>query len=244
MSPIGDNQYGDEIADIYDDLFDDRDDLDVVCSTLLDLAAGGRILEFGVGTGRIAVPLARRGAEVVGIDNSPLMLEKMAAKPDGTKVLGVLGDCCETRTEGSFSLVFSAFSTIFLIGTQDDQVRSFENAAAHLVPGGCFVVEAFVHDRSKWASGSEATTVSVGESSAYLRLGTHDAVAQIIRTQHLSFTPDGTTFRPNRLRYIWPTELDLMARIAGLRRESWWSGWDRSPLAASSGNLIAVYRRV
>lgn len=237
------NPYGDNYADMYDELFGAKDNLQLVVRTLEKLAGGGGVLEFGVGTGRIAIPLAERGIDVTGVDNSQRMLDRMFAKPGGQLVKGLVGDMAEIEVEGEFSLVLLAFSTLFLMNSQEGQARVFENAGRHLRSGGIFVVEVFVHDRSRWASGSEATTVEVGDDCARLRLGTHDPVSQVIRTQTVTVTSDGLTLLPNSLRYAWPAELDLMARIAGFERESWWSGWDQDAFGARSDELVAVYRK-
>lgn len=235
--------YGETFAPIYDALYQQRDDLDVVCGALERLAAGGPVLEFGVGTGRIALPLARRGLSVTGMDSSPAMLAQLRAKPDAERVAALLGDCASTRVPGEFALVLIAFSTIFLLAEQEAQVLCFQNAARHLRPGGVFVVEGFVHDRSMWRANQELVTTGVSEHGVSLRCGILDPVAQRIETQHVELGPSGVTMRRNQLRFIYPSEMDLMARLAGLQLIARWGGWDGAAFGASSGSQIAVYQR-
>jgi len=244
MVKFGDNTYGDDYAEVYDDLFEERDDLKVVGDTLSSLAGDGPILEFGIGTGRLAAPLAQRGYKVYGIDNSQSMLQQIPGKPGAENIHAILGDCTQDRIEGSFPLVFIAFSTLYVMGTQDLQVKCFENAARHLSDNGVFVVEAFLHDRKRWHYGQEATTTKIEDNFASVRFGLHDSVNQLIKIQYIDFTPQGLNFRPNRLRYIWPSEMDLMARIAGLKLRVRWGGWDRSPFTSESVNQVAVYEKI
>jgi SAM-dependent methyltransferase len=244
MVKHGDNTYGDDYASVYDHLFEDRDNLYQVGETLAALAGNGPVLEFGIGTGRLAVPLAERGIKVVGIDNSESMLKKLREKPEAKGITGVLGDCTQDRIEGDFSLVFVAFSTLYVFENQETQVRCFENAAWHLKPGGLFLVEAFVHDRSRWHFGQETTTTKIEHEFASVRVGLHDPLTQLIKLQYMDFTPQGIKFRPNRLRYVWPSEMDLMARIAGLRLKERWGGWDRSPFTSESNSQVAVYEKI
>jgi len=241
---IGDNSYGDLYAAVYDDLFSRRDDVDLVASVLHELAGDGDVIEFGVGTGRLAIPLSRRGHRVYGVDNSSAMLEQLRLKPDSAGVVPVLGDFATVRINEPVSLVFSAFSTIYLPATQEAQVDMFRNAAAHLRPGGRLLVEAFVHDRRRFPNNQEIVAANLGREQATLKIGVLEPASQIIHTQHISFSPGGMTFLPNRLRFIHPSEMDLMGRLAGLRLETRWSDWHRAPFDNSSSNQIAVYTKV
>jgi SAM-dependent methyltransferase len=204
------------------------------------------VLEFGVGTGRLALPLAQQGLKVYGMDNSEAMLERLRAKPGADGIVAILGDFASSRVEAEapFSLVFSAFSTLFLLGTQEAQVECFMNAARHLRTGGYFVVEGFIHDRSRWQQLQEVVTTRIAENSVALRVGQLDPVNQIIRTQHLDFSSDGIAFRPNRLRFIYPSEMDLMARLAGLTLRERWGSWSKASFTADSGTQIGVYEKV
>jgi SAM-dependent methyltransferase len=244
MTKIGESNYGDDWAYIYDDLFANRDDLAVVGNTLAALANGGPVLEFGIGTGRLALPLAARGLKVHGIDNSQAMLDKLRAKPGAENITTLLGDCTKDRMEGEFSLVFIAFTSLFLMGPQDVQVECFMNAARHLRIGGVFLVEAFVHDRTRFLQLQEVVTTKVGDNVVGFRVGMLDGVNQVLRTQHIELTPEGIKFRPNWLRYIYPSEMDLMARLAGLKLRTRWSSWSGAPFTSDSGTQIAVYEKV
>jgi SAM-dependent methyltransferase len=241
---LGDNAYGDMYADVYDDMFEDRGDTNVATALLHELAGTGDVIEFGVGTGRLAIPLAARGHRVYGVDNSKKMLDRLVAKPGAAGVTPVLGDFTEVRIEASVSLVFIAFHSIFLLGTQDAQVRAVVNAAAHLPIGGRFLAETFVHDRRKLVDDQEVVVTRMEEGSATIRLGIFDPATQTIRTQKLTIGGDGVSFLPNRLRIIHPSELDLMARLAGMRLEFRWSDWERRSFGAESNNHIAVYQKV
>lgn len=241
---FGDNSYGDLYAAVYDGLFARRDDVDLVASVLHELAGNGDVIEFGVGTGRLAIPLSRCGHRVYGVDNSPAMLEQLRSKPDSNRVVPVLGDFATVRIDEPVSLVFSAFSTIYLPATQEAQVEMFRNAARHLRPGGRLLVEAFVHDRRRFPNNQEVVAANLGPEQATLKIGILEPATQIIHTQHVTLTPGGTTFLPNRLRFIHPSEMDLMGRLAGLRLESRWSDWRRTPFDNSSSNQIAVYTKV
>jgi SAM-dependent methyltransferase len=244
MQQIGDNRYGDTHAETYDALFQERDDLALVSQALARLAGVGPVLEFGIGTGRLALPLAQSGLKVYGIDNSPAMLERLRTKPGADQIISVLGDCTCDRVEGSFTLVLIAFSTIFLFESQDTQVQCFQNAARHLQRGGVFVVEGFVHDRSQWHNNQQIVTTSVADDVVMLRCGVLDPVQQLIETQQVELSPQGIKLRPNRLRFIYPAEMDLMARLAGLRLRERWSDWSGAPFRASSTTQIAIYEKV
>jgi SAM-dependent methyltransferase len=241
---LGDNAYGDLYAADYDSLFADRDDVSLVTSVLHELAGPGDVIEFGAGTGRLAIPLSKRGHRVYGVDNSQAMLDALRAKPDSQGVTPVLGDFGSVTVGKPVSLVFSAFSTLYLLGSPEAQTQSFRNAAAHLAVGGKFLVEAFVHDRTRFVNNQEVVAMDIGEAAATLQIGLLEPAAQIIRTQRMTFTPDGIKFLPNRLRFVYPAEMDLMARLAGMTLESRWCDWDRHPFESSSSNQIAVYRKV
>lgn len=241
---IGDNSYGDDYVDVYDKYFDARDNEQDVGATLAGLAAGGRALEFGIGTGRLAIPLAATGVEVHGIDNSEGMLDVMKKKPRAKNIRSYLGDATTMRIPGEFQLVFIGFSTIYLLGSQEVQLQCFRNAAAHLPVGGKFLVEAFLHDRLQWPTGEQFSTTGVEREMVTARAATHDPVEQIIKLTHMTIRPDGVSFRPNRLRYIWPSELDLMGQLAGMRRVARWADWKKSPFNAQSTNIVSVYEKV
>lgn len=247
----GPSTYGDRIADVYDEWHAARDGYDAMGTTtavavLADLAAeggGGAVLELGIGTGRLALPLAARGVAVSGIDASQAMVDRLRAKPGGDAVPVTIGDFADVAVDGPFSLVFVAFNTFFALLTQEDQVRCMANVADRLAPGGLFVVEAFVPDLGRFQDDRALSVLSVDADRVVLDAGVHDPTTQTIDVNHVVLTEAGTRLQPIRLRYAWPSELDLMARLAGLALRDRWGGWDRGPLTARSRGAVSVYLR-
>jgi SAM-dependent methyltransferase len=233
--------YGDRIAEVYDDLHATRTEADHAAAVLADLARGGPVLELGIGTGRIALPLAERGVAVHGIDASEAMVARLRAKPGGAEIPVTLGDFADVAVDGSLSLIFVAFNTFFALLSQEEQVRCFRNVADHLAPGGVFVIEAFVPDLSRFARNQNLTTVRVDDESVLLDASLHDPVGQRLASQHIVITEGGTRLYPVQLRYAWPAELDLMAQLAGLRLRERWGGWQRGPFTAADGQHVSVY---
>lgn len=207
---------------------------------LAGLAAGGRALEFAVGTGRIAIPLAARGVEVVGIELSQPMLDRLRAKPGSERVLALQGDMTLTRADGTFSVVYLVFNTITNLLTQDAQVACFENAAAHLEPGGCFVVETFVPALQRLPVGERLVPFDVSDD--HIGIDEYDVVNQMLVSHHVSTRTDGVTRSSGRFRYAWPAEYDLMARIAGMQLSDRWADWHRTPFTATSTSHVSVWR--
>jgi SAM-dependent methyltransferase len=204
--------------------------------------AGVRALELAVGTGRVALPLAARGVQVAGIELSPHMADRLRAKPGAEAIHVTVGDMTTTRVEGTFSLVYLVFNTIMNVTTQDEQVAVFENAAAHLAPGGRFVVEVGVPSFADHASAAHGQVFDL--SPGHVGIDTHDdPVGQIISSHHWTLIAGRWVRDSAPFRYVWPSELDLMARLAGLRLEHRWSGWDWSPFTAASTKQVAVYRK-
>ncbi|HYY77790.1 MAG TPA: class I SAM-dependent methyltransferase [Actinomycetes bacterium] len=235
--------YGDRIADVYDQWYGDRPGLDDCVELLAALAGPGPVLELGIGTGRVALPLAARGQRVHGVDASEAMVARLRAKPGGEAVQVTVGDLGEVPAEGPFSLVFVVFNTFFCLLTQDDQVRCFARVAERLAPGGAFVVEAFVPDPRRLAQLQELTVDQVGADRVVLSATRRDPVGQRIDSQHLVLGADGIRMQPVAIRYAWPAELDLMARLAGLRLRDRWAGWRREPFSADSSAHVSVYER-
>jgi SAM-dependent methyltransferase len=235
--------FGEEVAARYDDLSPREDTLaTVVC--LEQLAAGGPALELAIGTGRVALPLAARGIRVDGIDISAAMVARLRARPGGDQIAVTLGNFAEVPVEGTYRLIFVVFNTLFNLLTQDEQVRCFENVAVHLTPEGLFVVEAFVPTfltRLRDNQYVDAEAIKVGE--VRLDVGRHDPVTQRLEESHVVFTRDGVRLYPIVTRYAWPSELDLMARIAGLHLKERWGGWNREPFTADSSSHVSVYGR-
>jgi SAM-dependent methyltransferase len=243
MKEYGPATYGDRIAEVYDEWQATRLDTDAAVDTLAELAASGPALELGIGTGRIALPLAARGIAVQGIDASEAMVVKMRAQPGGEAIPVTMGDFADVAVEGRFSLIFVVFNTFFGLLEQDEQIRCFRNVADHLADDGLFVVEAFVPDPARFDRGQRVATTLVESDRVRLDLSTHDPVKQQVFTQHLAIDDEEIRLYPVRLRYAWPAELDLMARLAGLRLRDRWSDWRRSPFGAGSAQHVSVYRR-
>jgi predicted TPR repeat methyltransferase len=237
------DSYDESNAARYDELAV-RGDEEVAVAFLERIADGGPALELGIGTGRIALPLAARGVEVHGIDLSEPMVAKLRAKPGGDRIAVTIGDFSSTVVEGAFRLVYVVFNSFFNILSQDDQVRCFENVAAHLADDGVFVIEALeptwlvslAHDQYVHAEKIEPAAVM-------LDLLRHDGATQMIEENHVSLTAAGVVFNPVVQRYAWPSELDLMARIAGLRLHERWGGWSGEPFTSKSELHVSVYGR-
>jgi len=242
MADYDETTYGERIADVYDTLTEVPTDTDETVALLAELARGGRALELGIGTGRLALPLHARGIKVEGIDASPAMVDKLRDKPGGREIPITVGSFADLKVDGRFSLIFVAFNTFFALLTQEDQLRCFAGVAAHLEPQGAFIIEAFVPDLSRFDRGQRIEVTDVEMELVRIDVTRHDPVAQQIFAQHVVFTEAGTRFYPVRLRYCWPSELDLMARLARLRLENRWGGWLRQPFGPNSGKHVSLYR--
>lgn len=238
------NYFDERVASRYDEdesaMFD-PDVVDRTVDALAELAGGRRVLELAVGTGRIALPLSERRVEVSGIELSPAMVDRLRAKPGGEHVDVTVGDMTTTRVAGDFGLVYLVFNTINNLLTQDAQVACFRNAAEHLAPGGCFVVEVGVPVLQRLPPGEvhyvfQHSDVAVGVDEI-------DVVSQRMWSHHYAL--DGSTYRRTSVpfRYAWPSELDLMARLAGLRLRERWSDWERSPFTAESRAHVSVWEK-
>lgn len=218
--------------------------LDPAVDCLATLADGGRVLEFAIGTGRLALPLARRGFDVTGIELSADMLAELRRSPGSETIHAVQGDMATARVDGEFSLVYLVFNTITNLTTQDEQVACFENAARHLAPGGRFVIENGVPALRSLPPGALGRPFAVGDDYLGIDDFTDRTHLQISRSRHFRRSADGS-FREFTapFRYVWPSELDLMARIAGLTLEHRWAGWDRSPFTGDSPSHVSAWRR-
>ena len=238
--------FDEDIAASYDEDSADRfapDVLDATVEVLAGLADGRPALELAIGTGRIAVPLATRGVPVSGIELSPAMLAQLRAKPGAAVITAVEGDMTSTRVEGEFGLIYLVYNTIANLTTQDEQVACFENAARHLAPGGSFVVEVYLPILRLLPPGERFHVFT--ETPGYHAFDEYaDPVSQLHWSHHLRLHDDGTYRRTSMpFRYVWPAELDLMARIAGLRLKERWADWDRSPVTADSEQHVSVWEK-
>jgi Methyltransferase domain len=234
--------FGERVAARYDDVSWGMFDPALLTATadfLAEMANGGAALEFAIGTGRVAVPLAERGVKVAGMDNSEPMLRRLREKAPAIEA--VEGDMATTHVEGDFSLVYLVFNTIFNLTTQDGQVACFENAAAHLQSGGRFVIEARVPEIQRLPPGQSVLPwrADPGGMSYYV----YDVVTQRLSGQHYYFKDGLIEASPTEMRYAWPAELDLMARIAGMRLQNRWGGWKKEPFTNLSPSHISVYEK-
>jgi SAM-dependent methyltransferase len=243
MEEYGTKTYGKLNAGRYDALYEDvmaKETRDSV-ETLAELAAGGKVLELAIGTGRVALPLAARGLTVHGIEASKAMVARLREKPGGSAIPVEIGDMAEVGVNDSFDLIYLVFNTIFNLTTQEAQVRCFHNAARHLNAGGVFVVETVVPDLSGYVDGQRMKGSWARMDSARFEIAIHDPVLQTVAFQRIVISEEGTEMTPHFMRYAWPSELDLMAQLAGLERRERWAWWNRSPFTAGSKSHVTVY---
>lgn len=240
MKSYGADTYGERIAPIYDQRYPDVAAGQV--ELLAELADPGPVLELGIGTGRLALPLAARGVRVHGIDASPSMVDRLRAKPGGDEVNVTIADFADFDLGERFSLVFVAFNTLFALTSQRTQVTCFRAVARHLMPGGRFLVEAFVPDLGRFDRGQRIRLHRLELDRVELDCAVHDPVAQLVTDQHVTLGPGGIQCYPVQIRYAWPSELDLMATLAGLESEARWGSWDRRPFDSGSGTHVSVWR--
>lgn len=232
--------YGDGIAEIYDQWYSSLDSEGAV-GFLAELAGQGPALELGIGTGRVALPLARRGIAVHGIEASAAMVAKLRAKPDGDGIPVTMGDFADVDVRGEFPLVYIPFNTLFCLLTQDEQLRCFRNVAGRLSPNGVFVVEAFVPDLSRFDREQRLGLEDFAPDGIRIEASKHDRAAQRVETRHVVISRRGVEFYPLEVRYAYPSELDLMARLAGLRLHERWGGWRRERFTSASMSHVSVY---
>jgi SAM-dependent methyltransferase len=234
--------FGEDVAEMYRDL--QRGDEMAAVAFLEQLAGRGPVLELAIGTGRIALPLAARGIRVDGVDISPAMIAQLRAKPGGDEIAVTVGNFADVPVPGTYRLIFVVWNTLFNLLTQADQGRCFENVADHLTDDGSFVVEVFVPAflyRLRHGQYVDAEAIRVDE--VRLDVLRHDMATQMIEESHVSLSSAGVRLNPVVQRYAWPSELDLMARIAGLRLKYRWGGWNREPFNSTSNTHVSVYGR-
>ena len=239
--------YGDAIAERYDALYDPLEDTGPIASALNELADGGPALELGIGTGRLALPLAALGTAVSGVDASPAMVERLRAKPGGDAIAVTMGDFGDPDTvvaaDGPFTLVYVVFNTFFALLTPEAQQACFRAAFTVLAPGGRFLIEAFVPDLGRFDRNQRTATSFVGLSEVHLESATHDVSTQRVDSAHIIVGAGGTKLYPVSLRYAWASELDLMGAAAGFAHEHRWGGWDRSAFGRNSTKHVSVWRK-
>jgi SAM-dependent methyltransferase len=237
-----DGYFGARVAAHYDEatpeMFEAKA-IDPVVDLLAELARGGRALELGIGTGRIALPLTARGVEVHGIELSQAMVARLRAKPGGERIPVTIGDFSQTRLEGSFSLAYLVFNTINNLTSQAAQVACFRTVAAHLEPGGCFVIEVGVPDLRRLPPGERFVAFDVSER--HWGIDEYDVANQGLVSHHLSVV-DGALERESvPFRYVWPSELDLMAELAGMRLRERFEDWSREPFTSESRKHVSIW---
>jgi len=238
-----DGYFDEKVASTYDsdvDAFSPQA-VDPVVDFLTELAGGGSVLEFGIGTGRIALPLAMKGIEVYGIDFSNAMLAKLAEKTGGDRIVVTQGDFATASCRRTFSLVYLIFNTIMNLTSQDEQVRCFQNAALHLNPGGCFVIEVMVPALQLIPHGQTNHVFELREH--HWGIDTYDVVSQCLESRHVRVRNQKVELSSTPFRYVWPSELDLMARIANLNLKARWGGWKKEPFTNTSRYHVSVWEK-
>ncbi len=238
------NYFGERVAVRYDESAAEMFEpavVDPVVDFLADLAGPGAALELGIGTGRIALPLTQRGVRVHGIDLSAAMVERLREKPGAADIGVTIGDFATTNVEGTFSLAYLVFNTINNLTTQEGQVACFQNVAAHLEPGGCFVIEVGVPALQRLPPGETVRAFSV--SPTRLGFDEYDVVSQGLISHHYWVVDGKLEVLSIPFRYVWPSELDLMARLAGMTLRERWSGWKREPFTSDSTKHVSVWEK-
>jgi SAM-dependent methyltransferase len=239
-----DGYFGESVAARYDESSAEMFEpgvVDVAADILAGLADGGRALELGIGTGRIALPLARRGVPVHGIDLSQAMVARLRAKPGGDVIGVTIGDFATTRADGTFSVAYLVFNTIMNLTTQAAQVACFRNVAAHLEPGGCFVIEVGIPDLRKLPPGQDVVPFHV--SPTRWAFDRYDVATQAMSSNYIQVVDGRGAYTSIPFRYVWPAELDLMAQLAGLRLRDRWDGWTRAPFTSESRQHVSIWEK-
>jgi SAM-dependent methyltransferase len=242
--PGEDGYFDERVAARYDEASADVFDpavVEPVVDVLAELAGGGRALELGIGTGRIALPLAALGVAVHGIELSRAMVAQLRAKPGGDEIGVTIGDFATTSVDGTFAVAYLVFNTIMNLTTQDEQVACFRNVATHLEPGGCFVIEVMIPELQRLPPGETLRVFELSES--HWGIDEYDIAGQRLVSHHVHFLDGGAERVPMPFRYVWPAELDLMAQLAGMRLRERWSGWKREPFTSQSRSHVSVWEK-
>jgi SAM-dependent methyltransferase len=236
--------FGEPVAERYDESTADLSGpptVDPVVDFLVDLSFDGTALELGIGTGRIALPLSQRGIRVHGIDLSEAMVSRLRAKPGADRIGVTVGDFATTTVAERFSVAYLVFNTIMNLTTQDEQVACFQNVAAHLQPGGCFVIEVMVPDLQRLPPGETVRPFTV--SATRLGFDEYDVASQGLVSHHYWVVDGKLEGNSMPFRYVWPAELDLMARLAGMSLRERWRGWKREPFTSDSRTHVSVWEK-
>jgi SAM-dependent methyltransferase len=237
------NHFGERVAARYDDDVEifDPSVVDPVVDFLAGLAGDGAALELGIGTGRIALPLARRGVRVSGIDLSEEMVARLRAKPGSEDIAVTIGDFATSRVDGTFSVAYLVFNTIGNLTTQAAQVACFRNVAAHLGPGGCFVIELLIPDLRRLPPGDTMRVFHASET--HWGIDEYDVANQGLTSHHFTLVEGRFELVSMPFRYVWPSELDLMAELAGMTLRERFGGWNREPFTAESTKHVSVWEK-
>ena len=236
--------FGEAVAARFDERYAYQADpsvVDPIVAFLVELAGDGDALELGIGTGRIALPLAERGVRVHGIDLSEAMVARLQAKPGAEQIGVTVGDFASTAVDGAFSVAYLVANTIMNLTTQEEQVACFRNAAAHLEPGGCFVIEVLVPGLRRLPPGERLQPFDV--TPTHLGFDEYDVARQGLVSHHYWITGDKVEVFSPPFRYVWPAELDLMARLAGMTLRERWGGWQREPFTSESTIHVSVWEK-
>jgi SAM-dependent methyltransferase len=241
---VPEDYFGERVAERYDESSAEMFDpavVDPAVDFLAELAGSGAALELGIGTGRIALPLAQRGIRVHGIDLSEAMVARLRAKPGAEDIGVTIGDFASATADGTFSLAYLVFNTINNLTTQDEQIACFQNVAAHLEPGGCFVIEVGVPELQRLPRGETIRAFDV--SDTHLGFDEYDVASQGLISHHYRVEDGKLELNSVPFRYVWPSELDLMALLAGMTLRERWSDWNREPFTSESTKHVSVWNR-
>ncbi|MEM7661606.1 MAG: class I SAM-dependent methyltransferase [Pseudomonadota bacterium] len=235
-------RFGALYADEYDDLHNPGT-TDLSVDLIAELALGGKLFELAIGTGRVALPLLSRGFDIQGIEASSEMVTKLREKPGGDTIPVIIGDMASFKTESTFDFAFLVFNTLFNLTSQKAQISCFESIAKCLRPGGQFLVETFVPDQRRFRDHKDVAVSRLNADSVWLEAVVHDPVRQRLNFQRIRYTPDGMRIAPLLMRYAWPSEIDLMAQLAGLSLVNRWGGWQRETFTADSKMHVSLYEK-
>ncbi len=231
--------YGEKIADTYDEYYSSFESSAI--DLIFEFSKGRHVLELGIGTGRIAIPLKKKGVDISGIDASPSMIKHLRTKPEGSNIPVVLGDFSDINIDDSFDLIYVVFNTFFALTTQELQLKCFRNVSKHLKNKGKFLIEAFVPDLGRFDRDQTVRTTSIKINEVIIDVSQHDIMNQQVISQHIVLTEKGTSLYPVIIRYAWPSELDLMAQISGMKKVNRWEDWKKSPFTSHSSKHISIY---
>lgn len=242
---LGTSRFDTTVAEIYDAFFGEMPGWELATDLLASLADDGPVLELGIGTGRVALPLVERGVEVHGLDASEAMVAKLRSKPRGESIPVSIGDMTVADPPANdYSLAFVVFNTFFDLLTQDDQLDCFSNVHTMLTDGGRFLLHCFVPDLERYTDRSHTSTRKNDQGHILTEQSTIDPVTQIIDSRHVVDADGVKRSYPVRLRYCWPSELDLMARFTGFELENRWADWGKNSFTSESGFHVSVYRKL